>query len=226
MILQKAKPENKGFTLLEMMIVIAIIGIGTALAVTNYVGQIENIRVKGDIRELEQEIQRAKMFAITENVPYGIVFNRDDNTYFIFRDNVQNGVFTNSGPLLDNTDPDSNTEDFIPDIRVGAGGNNLRLKQIYSRQKGGTLVKLNQFTCILGSDNTAGLEQIVFNSMGAVTSSVVGKAVIAIQRVPDASGGEKPRGYIYIHLNTGLTETVLVQPAPVTDWCGASIGLP
>lgn len=206
------------------MVVVAIIGITSVIAISSYLGRLEEIRVKGDVRALEQKIQVARMKAISTNVPHGIVFNRQKGTYVIFKDNAPppsgNGKFTDVDAIISNNginDGDTTTYDIIET----PGGTFLPER----------LNRNNRFTCILGSKTENGFgttkEYIIFEPTGRVNwlaadRAVIGNAsFIAIQRRPDGSGERKLRGFVWINLNSGITETVLAQPASTEEitWC-------
>lgn len=66
--------DKKGFTLVEAMVVIAVIGIVLAVAVPNIVGYMPNYRLKSAARNLMSDFQKAKFEAIRRNAPVVISF--------------------------------------------------------------------------------------------------------------------------------------------------------
>ncbi len=221
-----------GFSLLELVIVLAIISIATTIAITSYYSQIEAIRIKGDTRSMEQAIQLARMHAITKNVPHGVVFDRDERWYFTFMDNAPapNGDrrFTDTDTVLSNNVlPGSTTNDYV-----------LETRGISGRFFPNRLDSRNQFTCIIGNPTyTWGRETIVFDPMGRITYVDPSGAVksvetgnlsnsdsfIMIQRMPDGSAGDqiKNRGWVHIDIMTGIPETLLSQEWSTleSNWC-------
>jgi general secretion pathway protein G len=59
--------RNKGFTLLELMIVVAIMGVLAAIAIPNYIAYIERARHAVALNELRQIDREVNMFFISNN---------------------------------------------------------------------------------------------------------------------------------------------------------------
>lgn len=67
--------KNKnGFSLIEMVIVIAIIGILAAIALPTFFSWLPNMRLKSTARDLYSNIQKAKLEAAKRNVCTGVSF--------------------------------------------------------------------------------------------------------------------------------------------------------
>jgi prepilin-type N-terminal cleavage/methylation domain-containing protein len=87
---------KKGFSLVEMMIVIAIIGIVLAIASPSFYKYRQNTNLKEATRDLAADISFWRQTAVSENVRYRIVFNQGANSYTIQRENpVNSGVYVN-----------------------------------------------------------------------------------------------------------------------------------
>jgi type IV fimbrial biogenesis protein FimT len=69
------KRNNAGFTLLELMIVIAIIAILSAIAVPNMIGWRERAKLQGAVLNLKGDLQWAKIRAIRANDLVTVVFD-------------------------------------------------------------------------------------------------------------------------------------------------------
>ena len=65
----------KGFTLVEMLIVLALIGIMLAISVPSIVNQMSHQRLIRTTRDLFSEINAARINAITRNVKYEVDVN-------------------------------------------------------------------------------------------------------------------------------------------------------
>lgn len=85
-------PNQAGFTLIEMMVAIAIIGILMAIAVPNYITHRNNQQVSRAAREIYSTLQSAKMTAIRENNPINVLFAPGAGTYQVFRDTNADNV--------------------------------------------------------------------------------------------------------------------------------------
>lgn len=87
---------DKGFTLVEMMIVIAIIAIVIAIASPSFYKYRQNTNLKEATRELTADIAYWRQTTVAENRRYRIVFNQTANNYTIQRENPANsGTYVN-----------------------------------------------------------------------------------------------------------------------------------
>ena len=77
---------SRGFTLMEMMIVVVVIGIVAGLAVPSFLSYMPKLRVKAAAREIVSELRLARSKAVSERRPFGVAFNVGDNTLISFAD--------------------------------------------------------------------------------------------------------------------------------------------
>jgi len=82
-----------GFTLLELMIVLALISILTALATTNYLVALPKIRARTAARQIWSDFHVARSQAVKSKLDIAVIFNAANNTYSIVTD-----VGHNMGP--------------------------------------------------------------------------------------------------------------------------------
>ena len=67
--------NQKGFTLLETMVAVAIVAVLVMVAVPNYLQQTANQRLKDDTTNIRGDLQTARMVAMTMGVPVAVAFN-------------------------------------------------------------------------------------------------------------------------------------------------------
>ena len=73
--------KKSGFTIIELIIVIAVLGILTAVGVPNFLSWLPKYRLKSATRDLYSNMQLAKLSAIKNNADWAIVFNKAADQY-------------------------------------------------------------------------------------------------------------------------------------------------
>jgi type IV fimbrial biogenesis protein FimT len=80
--------QNKtGFTLMELMVTMAIIALIAAIAVPNFIGWLPRHRLSTSTRDVYNAVQTAKLRAVRENAPTVMTFNAGNGSYAVFLDN-------------------------------------------------------------------------------------------------------------------------------------------
>ncbi len=75
--------HRAGFTLLELIVVIAIIAIIAGIGIPNLITWRNNVKIKGAINNLRGDMELAKMKAIRENAYVVVQFASDEYTIFV-----------------------------------------------------------------------------------------------------------------------------------------------
>ncbi|MBA3071950.1 MAG: type II secretion system protein GspH [Nitrospirae bacterium] len=71
------KAARKGFTLIELVLVLFVIGIASALAVGILYRSMDNIRLKTSAKELSASLRYARSHAVAEKKIYSFVMNKN-----------------------------------------------------------------------------------------------------------------------------------------------------
>jgi type IV fimbrial biogenesis protein FimT len=86
--------ENKGFTLVELIVVTLIAGILAGFALPNLNKWIEGIKVKKVARQIVTDLQLAKTKAVSEGIQYRVHFDTASARYSIQKGNLSSGSTT------------------------------------------------------------------------------------------------------------------------------------
>ena len=87
--------KQSGFTIVELIIVIALLSIMAAVGIPNYLNWLPDIRLKSAARNLKSDMMLAQQRAIRENASVAVVFTPGAKSYRIFVDNGAGGGTVN-----------------------------------------------------------------------------------------------------------------------------------
>ncbi|MFZ0613402.1 MAG: GspH/FimT family pseudopilin [Desulfobacterales bacterium] len=71
--------NNSGFTLIELAVVIAIVGILAGIAVPNFVGWLPKYRLNSSADDIQSLVQNARLRAVKENAHVAVLFDPDND---------------------------------------------------------------------------------------------------------------------------------------------------
>jgi type II secretion system protein H len=88
--------RQQGFTMIELLVVVAVIGVMAAVSVVGFGSFSESTGLKATAKQLNADFWAARQKAIAGSVPYSILFNMENNSYTVFKDDGS-GTPSNSG---------------------------------------------------------------------------------------------------------------------------------
>jgi len=84
--------KQRGFTLVELMISISIMGLITVLAVPGFTRFLQSWKLQGDANQFATVLRTARAAAVTKNTSVVFTFDTDADNYFYFEDNDRDGT--------------------------------------------------------------------------------------------------------------------------------------
>jgi prepilin-type N-terminal cleavage/methylation domain-containing protein len=119
------KSNKRGVTLLELVVVFAIIAIGAVLAVPNIGPWVANYRLRTATRDITSTLRVAQMRAVSNNINYRVSFDTGARTYTLQRST--GGLWVNEGmaktlpTAVSMTTNFGNTLTFNPNSTISPG---------------------------------------------------------------------------------------------------------
>jgi prepilin-type N-terminal cleavage/methylation domain-containing protein len=90
----KIKNNQKGVTLLEMMIITVIIGIASTLALPRFDHAMDKLRLKTAGRDVISALRLARSNAISQKFQFGVYIDTNAKRYKLFKDLANPGSYT------------------------------------------------------------------------------------------------------------------------------------
>jgi type II secretion system protein H len=103
--------RNRGFTIIELLLVIGIIGIMAAIAIPNFTNFMRKNRIDNQMKRIYADLMNARVMAMTRNMTHFVVFNWNSDTsqYAVIADtngNNQRDAIPTDTQLLMRSGPD------------------------------------------------------------------------------------------------------------------------
>ena len=162
---------SKGFTLLELMVGVAILTIVTALAVPDFRGYIVNTKTRGTSRKVYSLIQSARILAAKEGQDVFVAFGDSSNSATASFSEIFVGFDQNNDGKLEKSSDDIRdrltVKDPVKAVRIDAAKNQLRYNPRGFLSGAATSVKLK-------NDVTSRTYTISVSAVGGVNISSAG----------------------------------------------------
>jgi Tfp pilus assembly protein FimT len=90
----KTKSNNKGITMLELMILTVMIGVISTLAIPKFGPVMEKLKLKTAGRDIVSSLRFARSNAVAQRQQFGVYFDLYSKQYVLFKDLANPGSFT------------------------------------------------------------------------------------------------------------------------------------
>ena len=92
--------NKKGFTVIELTIVLSIIGIMSVIAIPNYLAWLPTHELKTSVRHIYDDMNMAKFRAIKSNTVAVVNFSIPNDTYTVFLDSSGNWALDSTETII------------------------------------------------------------------------------------------------------------------------------
>jgi len=129
---QMLRKRQSGFTLIEMMIVIAVLAIMSAIAIPNFMSLLPGMRLNGAARQVMGDLMAARMNAVKLNKRTKVFFS---SSQYSIRDDANNdGTVESDESTTTPLPPPKNIQENYHDVSLSASSNPI----FYARGTGPT----------------------------------------------------------------------------------------
>jgi prepilin-type N-terminal cleavage/methylation domain-containing protein len=92
--------NRKGFTMTEVVVVLSLLGILTAIAIPSFISWLPRHRLQTSTRQIYDDLNLAKIRAVRANIDSCITFNVGNGNYTVFLDVNGDSTYTNGVDTL------------------------------------------------------------------------------------------------------------------------------
>jgi type IV fimbrial biogenesis protein FimT len=94
--------NNKGFTLTELTVTLAVLGIISAISVPSYLSWLPRYRLQTSVRQIYDDMNMARSRAVKNNTVAVTIFDISNDTYTVFLDTSENWALDAGETILSN----------------------------------------------------------------------------------------------------------------------------
>jgi prepilin-type N-terminal cleavage/methylation domain-containing protein len=95
--------RNRGFSLIEVLIVVFVVMVVAAIAIPNVLLAVSNIRLRASAGDLAGLVQQARILAAKNNTPYVVLFGTRNGAQIAYVRDARNGLgnYVTGEPLME-----------------------------------------------------------------------------------------------------------------------------
>jgi type IV fimbrial biogenesis protein FimT len=158
---QVLKKKESGFTLIEVMIVIAVFGIMSAIAIPSFMSLLPGMRLNGSARDIFVTMNLTRMKAVAQNTIGVIIFDPSNNSFTAWLDDGPAG----NNWSLDSTD--TSIKSGSTETGVSITGTTFPSHTFGFNSRGLPAVTPGTYTVTL-TNSDGDTQQVQVNALGAI----------------------------------------------------------